>query len=54
MAEFTDFMKWLSLGFIIVLVGVLLKNAGAVNTIMTGFGSSYSGILTTLEKAGGN
>jgi hypothetical protein len=47
-----EFFKWLSLGFLIVLVGVVLKDAQGANTIMTGFGSSYSGILKTLEGAG--
>ena len=48
----TEFLKWMSLGFVIVLVGLLLKDSSAVNTIMSGFSTSYSGILSTLEKAG--
>jgi hypothetical protein len=47
-----EFFKWISLGFIVVLVGVILKDAQGANTIMTGFGNSYSGILKTLEGAG--
>ena len=48
----TEFFKWMSLGFVIVLVGILLKDSSAVNTIMTGFATSYGGILSSLEKAG--
>jgi len=48
----SDFWKWMSLGFMIVLVGVLLKDSSAVTTIMQGFASSYSSVLGTLEKAG--
>lgn len=47
-----DFFKFLSLGFIVVLIGVILKDASGANTIMTGFGTSYSGVLKTLEGAG--
>jgi hypothetical protein len=48
----TEFFKWMSLGFIIVLVGLLLKDSSSVNTIMSGFASSYGSILGSLEKAG--
>jgi hypothetical protein len=47
-----DFFKLLSLGFIIVLIGVILKDSSGANTIMQGFGTSYSGVLKTLEGAG--
>jgi hypothetical protein len=46
------FFKWITFGFTIVLIGVFLKDADKVNTILTGFSTSYSNILGTLEKAG--
>lgn len=47
-----DFFKLLTLGFTIVLIGVLVKNAGNVNTIMSGFASSYGSVLGQLQKSG--
>jgi hypothetical protein len=45
----------LSLGFIVVLVGVILKaeeKNGSVTTLFQGFGGAYGNILSTLEGAG--
>lgn len=41
-------LKFLELGFVIVLVGLFLKHAGDINTL---FGT-YNNTLGTLEKAG--
>jgi hypothetical protein len=47
-----NFWKLLSFGFLIVLIGVILKDADKANTIITGFSGAYTNTLTTLEKAG--
>ena len=51
-----DFVKnlfgFMGLGVMVVLVGVLLKDAGSVNTIMSGFSQSYGSILGQLQKSG--
>jgi hypothetical protein len=40
------------LGFVIVLIGVVLKDASGANTIITSGASAYTSTLSTLEKAG--
>jgi hypothetical protein len=47
-----SFWKLLSFGFLIVMVGVILKDANSANTILTGFSNAYTSTLGTLEKAG--
>jgi hypothetical protein len=43
------------IGFIIVLVGVVLKDeqkSGAASSLFSGFGNAFGGILGALEQAG--